>query len=246
MRSFLSRGYLWRGKTALKTLKLCKFYLKDTRKHDFIYSTMVRFEYMHKTGHHYGTLAHTKNTFQQFLLHTRYSNCKNRVPWCYLVKKENSTISPWSMTERIWQYHGTLSEVSPVKISTCYSLIKSRKHAEVHSLVGEGSADTLLLLLLDLLLLMVWTCSRTRCCEDISTRSDGSARDVSSTSPMDRADLKGSSIIRAFVSTAETGEVQIVNLQRSAFDSGFDSQRDWPGPALLHAHVTPSAPYYIE
>ncbi len=27
--------------------------------------------------------------------------------------------------------------------------------------------------------------------------------------------------------------------------SGFDSQRDWPGPALLHAHVTPSAPRYI-
>ncbi len=107
------------------------------------------------------------------------------------------------MTERIWQYHGTLSEVSPVKISTCYSLIKSRKHAEVHSLVGEGSADTLLLLLLDLLLLMVWTCSSTRCCEDLSARSDGSARDVSSTSPMDRADLKGSSIIWAFVSTRD-------------------------------------------
>ncbi len=76
MRSFLSRGYLWRGKTALKTLKLCKFYLKDTRKHDFIYSTMVRYEHMHKTGHIFGTLAKTKNTFQQFLLHTRYSNCK--------------------------------------------------------------------------------------------------------------------------------------------------------------------------
>lgn len=114
--------------------------------------------------------------------------------------------------------------------------------AEVHSLVGEGSPDTLLLLYLDLLLLMVWTCSRTRCCADLSSRSsDGSARDVSSTSPMDRADFKGSGIVLAFVSTPETGEVQFVKLQLSAPSgcSAFDSQRDWPGPALLHAHITP-------
>lgn len=86
----------------------------------------------------------------------------------------------------------------------------------MYSLVGEPSPDTLLLLYLDLLLLIVCTWSRTLCCADLSSRSDGSASDVSSTSPIERADFKGSGIILSFASPPETGEVQFVKVQLSA------------------------------
>ena len=56
--------------------------------------------------------------------------------------------------------------------------------------------DPLLLLdCLDLVLLILCTCSRTRCCPDLNCFTDGRASDVSSTFPMEMADFSGSRLV---------------------------------------------------
>lgn len=66
-------------------------------------------------------------------------------------------------------------------------------------LVGDKEADPLLLLeCLDLFLLTVCTCSRTRCWPDRYWLTDGRASDVSSTFMMEMADFSGSRVVIFF------------------------------------------------
>ncbi len=248
MRSFLSRGYLWRGKTAPKTLKWRRFYLKDTRKHDFIYSTMVRFEHMHKTGHHYGTLAHTKNTFQQFLLHTRYSNCKNRVKTSSMVLPCKKKIARFH--HEVWQkeYGNTMERfLKSVQWISVHAIPLSKAENMLKCTHWWGKAVQTRFCCCS------WTCSSWWCepapelaAARISARDQTEARETCPPHLRWTERIWKARALFGLLSPLETGEVQLVKFQRSAFDSGFDSQRDWPGPALLHAHVTPSAPHYIE
>lgn len=62
-------------------------------------------------------------------------------------------------------------------------------------LVGDKEVDPLLVLdCLDFVLLIVCTCSRTRCCPDRYWLTDGTASEVSSTLPMAMTDFSGSKL----------------------------------------------------
>lgn len=85
-------------------------------------------------------------------------------------------------------------------------------------LVGEGALT--LLPRLDLLLLMLWTWSSTRCCPDRNLLSEGSASEVSSATPMVVADRSGSGAIIFPTRRPSCERIDRTGFQRSAGPEG--------------------------